>query len=108
MTDLSCLCPNCKVDLQKMRYTQFHVHLYVDNFEYPDMAEKLRLLKAKKKLNKHVMQSLLKPDIDTDSFVAVISRIESVLEFTSDKALACTLKKELNLLRGFLGVLGSP
>lgn len=103
MTDLPCLCPNCKVDLQKMRYTQFHVHLYVDNFEYPDMAEKLRLLKAKKKLNKHVMQSLLKPDIDTDSFVAVISRIESVLEFTSDKALACTLKKELNLLRGFLG-----
>ena len=103
MTDLSCLCPNCKVDLKKMRYTEFHVHLYVDNFEYPDMAEKLRLLKAKRKLNKHVMQSLLKPDIDTDSFVAVISRIESVLEFTSDKALACTLKKELNLLRGFLG-----
>ena len=53
------------------------------------------------------MQSLLKPDIDTDSFVAVISRIESVLEFTSDKALACTLKNELNLLRGF-GVLGFP
>ena len=48
MTDLSCLCPNCKVDLKKMRYTQFHVHLYVDNFEHPDMAEKLRLLKSKK------------------------------------------------------------
>ena len=101
MTDLSCLCPNCKVDLQKMRYTQFHVHLYVDNFEHPDMTEKLRLLKAKKKLNKHVMQSLLKPDIDTDSFVAVISRIESVLEFTSDKALACTLKKRVKFVAGF-------
>lgn len=103
MTDFSCLCPNCKTDLQKMRYTQFHVHLYVDNFEYPDMADQLRLLKSKRKLNKCVMQALLKPDIDADSFVAVISRIESVLEFTSDKALACTLKKDLNLLRGFLG-----
>ena len=103
MTDLSCLCPNCKVDLQKMRYTQFHVHLYVDNFVYSDMAEKLRLLKSKRKLNNYVMQALLKPDIDIDSFIAVISRIESVLEFTSDKALACTLKKELILLRGFLG-----
>ena len=58
-----------------MRYTQFHVHLYVDNFEYPDMADQLRLLKSKRKLNKYVMQALLKPDIDADSFVAVISQV---------------------------------
>lgn len=99
MTDLSCLCPNCKVDVSKLRYTQFHVHLYVDNFDHPDMAEKLRLLKSKRKLNKHVMQSLLKPDLDIESLKSSISRIESVLEFTSDKALSRTLHNELNSLR---------
>lgn len=104
MSDLSCLCPNCKTDLQKMRYTQFHVHLYVDNFEYPDMAEKLRLLKAKKKLNKHVMQSLLKPDIDLDYLKAFASRLESVLEVTADSSLSRTLKAEINSLRQVLKV----
>ena len=104
MTDLSCLCPNCKVDLQKMRYTQFHVHLYVDNFEHPDMTEKLRLLKSKKKLNKHVMQSLLKPDLDLDYLRAFVFRLESVLEITSDSSLSRTLKNELNSLRELLKV----
>ena len=104
MTDLSCLCPNCKVDLQKMRYTQFHVHLYVDNFEYPDMAEKLRLLKSKKKLNKYVMQALLKPDIDIDYLVSFVSRLKSVLEVSPDTSLSRTLKNELNSLGEILKV----
>lgn len=104
MTDLSCLCPNCKVDLQKMRYTQFHVHLYVDNFEYPDMAEKLRLLKAKKKLNKHVMQALLKPDIDINYLVSFVSRLQSVLDVSPDTSLSRTLKNELNSLSEVLKV----
>lgn len=104
MTDLSCLCPNCKVDLQKMRYTQFHVHLYVDNFEYPDMAEKLRLLKAKKKLNKHVMQALLKPDIDINYLVSFVSRLQSVLDVSPDTSLSRTLKNELNSLSEILKV----
>ena len=104
MTDLSCLCPNCKVDLQKMRYTQFHVHLYVDNFEYPDMAEKLRLLKAKKKLNKHVMQALLKPDIDINYLVSFVSRLQSVLDVSPDTSLSRTLKNELNSFSEILKV----
>ena len=104
MTDLSCLCPNCKVDLQKMRYTQFHVHLYVDNFEYPYMAEKLRLLKAKKKLNKHVMQALLKPDIDINYLVSFVSRLQSVLDVSPDTSLSRTLKNELNSLSEILKV----
>lgn len=104
MTDLSCLCPNCKVDLQKMRYTQFHVHLYVDNFEYPDMAEKLRLLKAKKKLNKHVMQALLKPDIDINYLVSFVSRLQSVLDVSPDTSLSRTLKNKLNSLSEILKV----
>lgn len=104
MTDLSCLCPNCKVDLQKMRYTQFHVHLYVDNFEYPYMAEKLRLLKAKRKLNKHVMQALLKPDIDINYLVSFVSRLQSVLDVSPDTSLSRTLKNELNSLSEILKV----
>ena len=104
MTDLSCLCPNCKVDLKKMRYTQFHVHLYVDNFEHPDMAEKLRLLKAKKKLNKHVMQALLKPDIDINYLVSFVSRLQSVLDVSPDTSLSRTLKNELNSLSEILKV----
>lgn len=104
MGDLSCLCPNCKVDITKARYTQFHVHLYVDNFEHPNMAEKLRLLKSKRKLNKHVMQSLLKPDVDLNYLNAFISRVESLLDITTDKALSRTLKNEVNSLREILKV----
>ena len=99
-----CFCPNCKVDLKKARFTQFQVHLYVDNFEHPDMTEKLRLLKSKRKLNKHVMESLLKPDIDLDYLKSFVVRLEAVLDFTSDQALSRTLKNEINLLRDVLKV----
>lgn len=104
MNDLSCLCPNCKTDLQKMRYTQFHVHLYVDNFEYPNMAEQLRLLKSKKKLNKYVMQALLKPDIDLNYLVAFVTRLQGVLDVSPDTSLSRTLKNELNSFRETLKV----
>ena len=100
----SCLCPNCKTDLNKMRYTQFHVHLYVDNFEHPNMAEKLRLLKSKRKLNKHVMESLLKPDIDLDYLKGFVTRLETVLDITADKALSRTLQNEINSLKQVLKV----
>ena len=103
MSDISCFCPNCKIDLQKMRYTQFHVHLYVDNFEYPDMADQLRLLKSKRKLNKYVMQALLKPDIDIDYLVSFVSRLKSVLRYPLI-LLSRTLKNELNSLGEILKV----
>ena len=99
-----CLCPNCKTDLAKARYTQFHVHLYIDNFEHPNMAEQLRLLKSKRKLNKHIMDSLLKPDVDLNYLKSFLSRLESVLEISSDQALSRTLKNELNSLRDVLKV----
>ena len=86
-----------------MRYTQFHVHLYVDNFEYPDMADQLRLLKSKRKLNKYVMQALLKPDIDIDYLVSFVSRLKSVLRYPLI-LLSRTLKNELNSLGEILKV----
>lgn len=107
MTSLNispCLCPNCKTDLAKSRYTQFHVHLYVDNFEHPNMAEKLRLLKSKRKLNKHVMESLLKPDIDLNYLKGFVTRLESVLEVAPETSLSRTLQNEINSLKQILKV----
>ena len=50
------------------------------------------------------MQSLLKPDLDLDYLRAFVSRLESVLEITSDSSLSRTLKNELNSLREVLKV----
>ena len=99
----SCLCPNCKTDLNKIRFTQFHVHLYVDNFSTPDLTNHLRDLKSKRKLNKYVLDALIKtkdsPAVDIDLIRKSILRIESLLEITSDKALVKTLGNELNLIK---------
>ena len=102
----SCLCPNCKTDLNKIRFTQFHVHLYVDNFLTPDLTDHLRDLKSKRKLNKYVLDALIKTkdlsSVDFDLIKKSIMRIESILEITSDKALVKTLSNELNLIKSSL------
>ena len=99
----SCLCLNCKTDLNKIRFTQFHVHLYVDNFLNPDLTDHLRHLKAKRKLNKYVLDALVKtkdlPSLDFDLIKKSIMRIESILEITSDKALVKTLRNELEIIK---------
>lgn len=42
--------------MKDMQYTQ--VHVYIDNNMYPDIAEKVKLLKAKRKLNKLIVKLL--------------------------------------------------
>lgn len=104
----SCLCPNCKTDLNKIRFTQFHVHLYVDNFLTPDLTNHLRDLKSKRKLNKYVLDALLNakdsPSPDFDLIKKSILRIESILEIASDKALVKTLRNELDIIKSSLQV----
>jgi hypothetical protein len=40
----------------KQKTTQ--IHIYIDNYRYPDLAEKTALLKNKRKLNKVVVELL--------------------------------------------------
>ena len=42
--------------MKDMQYTQ--VHVYIDNYVYPEIAEKVRLLKAKRKLNTLIVKLL--------------------------------------------------
>lgn len=106
MNDTSCFCPNCKTDLKKLRYTQVQAHLYIDNFVYPELSEYVKDQKAKRKLNKTLLDALLlykdSPSFDIDAFKKSLSRIESVLDISSDKAMVSTLKNELVLLKSFL------
>jgi hypothetical protein len=42
--------------MRDMKYTQ--VHVYIDNCVYPEIAKKVRLLKAKRKLNTLIVKLL--------------------------------------------------
>lgn len=42
------------------RYTEINVHLYIDNIEYPELAEEVKILKAKRKLNKYLIEALIR------------------------------------------------
>lgn len=101
--DTSCFCPNCKTDLRKIRYSQVQAHFQIDNFLFPGMADYLKELKSKNQLSKTVLAALKlhkeQTAINIDDLKKSILRIESVLEITTDKALAATLKTELNTLR---------
>lgn len=103
MNDTSCLCPNCKTDLRKVRYSQVQAHFYIDNILYPGMADYMKELKSTNQLSKTVMAALKlhkeQSVINIDDLRKSLSRIESVLDITSDKALASTLKKELKILK---------
>jgi len=104
--DTSCLCPNCKTDLKKLRYTEINVHLYVDNFVYPELADYVKEQKSKRKLNKVLLDALLNyknsASFDVESLKKSLSRIESVLDISVDKAMVSTLKNELALLKSLV------
>lgn len=100
--DTSCLCPNCKTDLKKVRYTQVQAHFYIDNMVYPGMADYVKYLKSKNQLNKIVLAALdqykKQSVVDLTSISKAISRIESVLDITSDKSAVLSIKKQLDLI----------
>ena len=41
-----------------MKQETTQIHIYIDNYRYPDLAEKIALLKNKRKLNKVVVELL--------------------------------------------------
>jgi hypothetical protein len=41
-----------------MKQETTQIHIYIDNYRYPDLAEKTLLLKNKRKLNKVVVELL--------------------------------------------------
>lgn len=102
----SCLCPNCKTDLRKLRYSQVQAHFQVDNFLFPGMADYLKELKSKNQLSKTVLSALKlykeQSVINIEDLRKSLLRIESVIEITTDKALARTLKIELEHIKNSL------
>lgn len=39
-------------------YIEFNIHMHIDRRKYPELGEKVRRLKAKRKLNKYLLQAL--------------------------------------------------
>ena len=101
--DTSCICTNCKTDLKKMRNSQVNVHLYIDNVLYPGLSDYIKYLKSKNKLTKIFLESLNlylnNSRVDSKSINKSISRIESILDISSDKALCKSLTNELNVIK---------
>lgn len=102
-TNNQSLCPNCKSDLTKLRFTQVQVHLHIDNILFPGVADYVKQLKAKNQLNRVICSALIQfkdsPTFDFLSVLKSLDRIETVMSISSDSAAFLSVSKELELLK---------